>query len=396
MKWIVAHPDTQHSLHSARALKAAGQLQFLFTSISLQRPEWLGPVLQSIHPTSHARLSQHRAHLGLSAEDIRVFPAHFLAARLGSRVWGMSQATFGRRAGRLAIEEGAGVMAFNTNAVETFRLLRHAKLPGVLDQTIAHRRWSLRVGQAECDAFPEWRDQWDAPDWRIALEDEELELADAILCGSEFCANTLHQEGVPPSKLKVVHYGTDTQRFTPARDPRPAGFPVRLLFVGTLSLRKGPHYLLDAASRLRSLGIEVTLVGRSQLSADRLRSYSTFATHRTHTLHGQMPEVYRQHDIYVFPSLVEGSSLSIYEALAAGLPVITTPNSGSIVRDQVEGLIVPPGDIEALTAAIERLVVNRDERVAMGRAARARSESYGDWSHYQERLVKALGQVAGP
>jgi glycosyltransferase involved in cell wall biosynthesis len=391
---IVAHPDTQHSVPAALGLKQAGMLRFLFTSLSLRRPAWLGPALRMLAPSAYERLSQHRSHAGLTRDELRIFPSHLVAMRLGERAWSWSQRQFGRRAGELGVREGCGVMAFNTNAVETFRILKRAGLPCILDQTIAHRRWSDRVGQAECDAFPEWGDSWAAPSWRSELEDEEIALADIVLCGSRFCGRTLEEEGVSGSKLAVVEYGADTARFSPQFEPRPDDGSVRLLFVGTLALRKGFHYLLEAARGLAPLGVTLTAVGAPRVRAEALARHGGVLQLMGHRLHADMPEVYRQHDIYVFPSLVEGSSLSIYEALASGLPVVTTPNAGSIVRDGIEGIIVPPRDVDALTAAIERLARDRDLRIAMGRAARERAVSYGDWTHYGERLVRALRPFA--
>ena len=389
MQVIVAHPDTQHSVRAARGLKRAGLLRFLFTSVSLRRPGWVDPVLRRMAPAARERLAQHRGHADFLPEELRVFPIHLLASRLGERAWASSQTWFGRRAGRLGVREGCGVMAFNTNAVETFRLLKRAGLPCILDQTIAHRRWSDRVGQGECDAFPEWGDSWAAPAWRVKQEDEELALADLVLCGSAFCAGTVVESGVPESKVAVVEYGADTSAFSPRADPR-ATQGVRLLFVGTLSLRKGIHYLLEAAQRLQGLGVRVTTIGGANVRPEPLARYADVLDRPGFRLHGEMPQLYREHDIYVFPSLVEGSSLSIYEAMASGLPVVTTPNAGSIVRDGVDGLIVPPRDVDALTAAVERLVRDEELRITMGRNALERARTFGDWSHYGDRLAMTV------
>lgn len=389
MHLVVAHPDTQHSVHAALGLKRAGMLRCLLTSASLRRPAWLDPALRRVAPSLRERLAQHRGHEGFTAEELRVFPLHLVASRMGARSWAWSQALFGRRAGRLGIREGCGVMAFNTNALETFRLLKRAGLPCILDQTIAYRRWSDEVGQRACDENPEWGDSWAAPAWRAEEEDEELALADLVLCGSEFCKRTLISGGVPPSKIAVAEYGADTARFTPRATPGASG-AVRLLFVGTLALRKGIHHLLEAVRRLQRRGVRLTAAGATCVRPEMLRRYADVLEVTGFRLHGEMPALYRDHDLYVFPSLVEGSSLSIYEAMASGLPVVTTPNAGSIVRDGVDGFIVPPGDVDGLASAIERLVEDRDLRLAMGRSAVERARSYGDWRHYGDRLAGAI------
>lgn len=393
MAIVVAHPDTQHSVPAARGLKSAGLLECLCTSFSLKRPEWLGKVFRPLAPSAYRRLAQHHGHAGLSSSDLRVLPLR-LAARWAPSLDRFTRSAFGHAAAGIAVRRDAGLMAFNSNAVAAFRRLEGRGLPCILDQTIAHRRWRDRVGSEELAAFPGWAVPMHAqptPRYWVSEAEEEVARADVILCGSEFCASTMITAGVPRDKLAIVEYGADTERFSPATDPgRTKGSGTRLLFVGALVLRKGVPYLLEAVKRLQPLQPRLTLAGIVGVQQEKLRAYSACIDVRGAVLHADMPELYRSHDVYVFPSLVEGSSLSIYEALASGLPVITTPNSGSIVRDGIEGIIVPPRDAEALAAAIERLATNPELRTEMGRAARRRATEYGDWKHYGERLASTI------
>ena len=253
MTIIVAHPDTQHSVHAARGLRRAGLLEYLFTSFSLQRPALLAAVLEALTPRYHLRLAQHRGHQDFGPDELRVFPAHLVATRLGRRWASVTRRAFARAAARMAIRRQAGVMAFNSNATETFRLLEGRGLACILDQSIAHRRWRERVGAEEMAAFPGWereRDRRDPVSQVLADEDEEVARADLILCGSEFCAETMIQEGVDPRKVAIVEYGADTDKFTPALRARESREGVRLLFVGALVLRKGVPYLLEAVKQV--------------------------------------------------------------------------------------------------------------------------------------------------
>jgi alpha-maltose-1-phosphate synthase len=389
VKFIVAHPGTQHSVRAALGLKQAGLLRFFLTSLSLKRPPGLGAILRVVVPNAYERLVQHRAHEGLYSKEIRVAPLHLVATKIGPRAWMASRRRFGRLAGRLGVRERCGVMAFDGNAAETFKILKEEGLPCILDQTIAHRRWSVRVGQAECEAFPEWGDRWGATEELMELEEEEQGLADTILCGSQFCADTMSAEGVSADKLQVVEYGANTSRFSPLVGARADG-PVRLLFVGALNLRKGFHYYAKVAASLEGLDVQASAAGSLRVRPETLAPYLGVLKILGRRLYADMPEVYRSHDIYVFPTLVEGSSLSIYEALASGLPVVTTPNAGSIVRDGVEGFVVPARDPEALHLAVERLVRDPELRREMGRAARLRALAIGDWAHYGMRLAEAV------
>ncbi len=393
MPIIVAHPGTQHSTHAARGLQRAGLLDCLFTSFSLQRSGCLASAIKTLAPSTHERLSQFRQHPGLSREELRVFPAYLLAERFGQSCRRVASRAFARAAGRLALRHGAGVLAFDTNATETFRILSGRGLPRILDQSATHRRWRERLDAEERERYPAWNRSrtWavTAPEV-VAEEVEELELADLVLCGSEFCASTLVAEGVKSEKVAVVPYGADTTRFAPGEECGEGGGEIRLLFVGALALRKGIFYLLEALKRVARLRVKLTLAGQLQVDEDALRPYADVIDTPGRLRHNHMPDLYRQHDVYVFPSLAEGSSLSIYEAMASGLPVIATSSSGSIVRDGVEGFVIRPRDVDGLVAAIEKLARHPELRLEMGRAARRRAVEFGDWTHYGERLANTI------
>ncbi|MBM4147417.1 MAG: glycosyltransferase, partial [Lentisphaerae bacterium] len=95
-------------------------------------------------------------------------------------------------------------------------------------------------------------------------------------------------------------------------------------------------------------------------------------------------------DIFLLPSVCEGSATVVYEALGAGLPVVCTPNTGSVVRDGVEGHVVPVSDAEAVSAAVERLVWDSELRTRMGQAAARRASEFSV-QEYGKRLLRATG-----
>ncbi len=119
---------------------------------------------------------------------------------------------------------------------------------------------------------------------------------------------------------------------------------------------------------------------------DVLRAYADLPGIRTVGFLNTPAEAYQQSDIFVFPSIEEGSALVTYEALACGLPVVTTPNAGSVVRDGVEGFIVPIRDPDALAERMERLRTDVRLRREMGKAARRRAEEF-PWERHGEQLA---------
>lgn len=186
-----------------------------------------------------------------------------------------------------------------------------------------------------------------------------------------------------PGAVTVIPHGVAEYcfRFPSARDVGDG--PVRLLFVGRWSEAKGVRDLVTAVDSVLGDGQRVTLtaagVGLQQAEVlatvpARVREVMTVRPHVPHT---ELPRVYGEHDVFVFPSLAEGFGLVVAEAMAAGRPVITTPvGVGTALRHGVDSLIVPPRDPSALADAIRLLAVNRWLRARLGAPARRAAERY--------------------
>ena len=147
-----------------------------------------------------------------------------------------------------------------------------------------------------------------------------------------------------------------------------------MLFVGSVGLRKGSHYLAEATRLLqrRRLLIDTRVVGPFDLD---LIARTEF---RGPSYIGQIPraliiEEFLQADIFVFPTLCDSFGIVQLEAMACGVPVITTPNCGAVVRDGVDGFVVPIRDAEAIADKVELLLADRALRERIGRNARARA-----------------------
>jgi glycosyltransferase involved in cell wall biosynthesis len=160
-----------------------------------------------------------------------------------------------------------------------------------------------------------------------------------------------------------------------------------------VGLLKGSHYLAAAARILteRKVLCDIHVVGpiTKHQRCDPLFEGPEYI--------GQVPRSSVQSeflaaDVFVLPTLSDGFALSHLEALACGVPVITTPNCGSVVRDGVDGLIVPIRDPVALANAIEKIITNPDLRSRMSLSARARAREH-TWEQYSERLMRAFSKL---
>jgi len=212
---------------------------------------------------------------------------------------------------------------------------------------------------------------------------EEYDLADLLVVLSETAAETFRVQGFPEEKLFYLPRGVDVDRFKPG--PRPEVF--RAIFSGALIERKGIHHLLEAWHRLNLAKAELWLVGSVHDEAkphlkkfwrDNIRVIG-FAKN---------PEQYlSQSTVHVFPSQCEGSAKVTYEAAACGLPQITTRESGDVVVDGVEGMIIPPANVDALADAIRHLYDHPEIVERMSVAARRRVVENFTWDHFRERLL---------
>ena len=222
----------------------------------------------------------------------------------------------------------------------------------------------------------------------------ELERADRVLVPSEHAYRSFVAEGFERERLIRLPFGADLERYRP-RPERPPG-PFRVLFVGDCSVGKGVVYLLQAWEALAWTGAELWLAGRVPREAEPLlRRHRALAGVRWLGFVADPAPVYAAADVFVLPSLDEGSALVCYEALACGLPVVTTPNAGSVVREGREGFLVPSRDVAALCERLEKLRAEPELRRELGRAARERAEEFS-WDRYGDALARAVREHASP
>jgi glycosyltransferase involved in cell wall biosynthesis len=217
---------------------------------------------------------------------------------------------------------------------------------------------------------------------------EEYDTADLLLVLSQKAEETFLFAGIPKEKLFRMTRGVDTNRFHPGT--KPPFF--RALFVGALIKRKGVHLLLEAWKRLRLPKAELWLVGHPhpEIEPD-LRELPESV--KILGFSRKVEELYRQSTAFVFPSECEGSAKATYEAAASGLAQITTRESGDVVTDNVNGIIVPPNNMEALTEAILKLYRSPELVDRMGSAGRERAVNKLTWDHFRQRVHEAYRAV---
>lgn len=390
-----------------RIFENLGRLERLNTDICASRgwPRALAMMPRGALPASLRRLAGRIPH-GIPPHKIRCFETIGLEAvirrMLTPTIAVDTEVALeaGRAFSRAVVAEGFGeASAFYGMSGECLEQLHAARGQGLwsaVEQVIAPRSVADRLVAHENERHPGWET---APD-EVPLareyaqrEADEWKVADIVVCASEFVRDGIAAAGGPVERCVVVPYGVDATTAPPSLSrPRLPG-RLRVLTVGAACLRKGTPDVLTTALRLAKEASFRFVGPIDQLPAVRQRQLAEGVTVTGQVPRSEIPAQYEWADIFFLPSICEGSATVIYEALAAGLPVVTTPNAGSVVRDGIDGFVCAAGDVDALSAAIARLAADPDLVMWMGRNARARAAEF-DVAAYGRRLWAAFDPAA--
>ncbi len=233
------------------------------------------------------------------------------------------------------------------------------------------------------------------PKWGVEREIAEYETADAVVVPSTFCKQTFIEQGVPKEKVYVCPYGVDLKLFHPV--PKEDN-KFRVIFVGTFSIQKGIGYLFEAMRPLVKKGlVELWLVGGPSPEAKEIlaRNENIFVNKGFHP-RSELKWFYSQADVLVLPSVQEGLALVQAQAMACGLPVIATENTGArdLFTDGVEGFIIPIRDPVAIREKVLWMLDHPKERKEMGERALETVKTMGGWKQYGEVMVRMYDILA--
>jgi glycosyltransferase involved in cell wall biosynthesis len=228
----------------------------------------------------------------------------------------------------------------------------------------------------------------------VERELREYQEADFISIPSLFVKETFLQRGVPAAKLLHVPFGVDLTNFYPI--PK-VDKTFRVIHCGNLSLRKGVHYLLQAFWELKLPGAELWLIGSlpeeirpflKQFASPAIRHLGPFPEPELH-------KYYSQGSVFCLASIEEGLAMVQVQAMACGLPLIITTNTGGadLVREGREGFILPIRDVAALKEKILYCYENQEEVRRMGEAARERVRTGFTWADYGDKMMDCYRRI---
>ena len=405
----LSHPGTGPFVQNAvRALHEAGLLSVYVTTFHYDRKSPLGRFLRTAMGLAMPNAEQQLARRVISEVPREMIRSHPLPEMIRmaalkatspittDRVWEVTEKWFDSLVARHHLDGTDAVYAYEHAALATFEAQKARGGWCFYDMPICHHATTRRWVGGEYEKYPELatpyeRHRMALADKRNLRKDAELTLADRVIAASKFVRDSLVDAGVEPERIWQIPSGAPPVD-TATRGPDPRKFV--FIMAGHLSVRKGTHYLLEGWRKLAPpANSELWLIGNWQLPESMKRELPANIRFTPTIPRAELYARFDRANVLVFPTLAEGLALTPLQAMARGLTVITTPNSGceTFIRSGENGWLVPPCDAEALASAMACALARRADTEAMGRAA-AETVARWQWSDYRAALGTAVSR----
>jgi glycosyltransferase involved in cell wall biosynthesis len=285
------------------------------------------------------------------------------------------------------------VIGFDTSSWVLSERCRELSIPFVLDRSSPHPISNISVCSRLALKYPDWKHTtFVKPQKFLEIEELEHRLATRIVAASSFTKETLCESGVDPNKILVIPYGINLKNFKTFQFKQDR--PFRFIYVGGINARKGVPDLLKAWQSLNLPNSELWLVGSINIYVSPLLQNIAGLCLKGQVAHRDMPSLYSQCDVLVFPSYFDGFGMVLLEALACGLYVITTEATGGpdVLTDAKAGVVVASGAVEDLKHAMRAAWIHRPKSDSKCNASRSLAKKFS-WTTYGERwnaLVHSL------
>jgi len=316
---------------------------------------------------------------------------------LGSlRTFALHDAIVARRLRKIAGQVDI-VHTWPLGALRTLKAARELGIPAVLERPNANTRFAYEVVQRECErlgvALPPAHEHAYKPEV-LRIEEEEYQLADALLCPSDFVRWTFLDQGFSPGKLVRHQYGFDERVYFPSKEPHAAAQGITMMFAGGCAPRKGLHYALDAWLKSPAHQTGTFLIAGAFVPgyAEKLSPMLSHPSVQVLGHRSDLPELMRKCDVLVLPSIEEGSALVTHEARGSGCVLLVSEAAGAICEHLKTGLVHSVGDAAALTKHITML---HEDRALLEMLRRASLDTAHEitWTAAGARLLQVYREV---
>lgn len=296
-----------------------------------------------------------------------------------------------------------GLYGYEYGALAMFKRAKESGLRTFYDLPSPEHDFVERLLAPEFDRFPELKTPYRHRIERLHAERterrrQEWEMSDLVVTNSRFTADSWNSAGWGAKPVAIIPYGAPP--VSAESEPPIGSGPLRCLWAGTFSVRKGAHYLIDAVRELKLKPdlLTIDVYGAVTLPESLLAKVPENIRFKGSVPRPELLVAMGKSDLLLFPTLCDGFGLVANEAFSQGLPVLTTARAGAadLIRPGVNGWLVEPGDAAALAAGINRVMDERTNLPAMREAARSTAAEW-QWSDYRRAVAAAVAaQMASP
>lgn len=411
-KIIVAHPGRQHSFRLAEALERHDMLfKYATTVYDSSNSFWMKLTKLFIHGDNLNRANKRKM---TTVDDSKIVQFCELLGLILLLVYRIDKSQrfarnfskfvsnyFQRKLANYIIKNNIGiVISYDCNSSLLFDILKEKapKVIKIIDDAHPNRNYLYKVYNDILETAGEFAKTYQACGYLTDKEcaeafGDESKKADLHIVASHFSMNSVLFNGFKEDQIILAPYGVSNTSFKPTEKDYDQGLNV--LFVGEVNQRKGIAQILESARQLKINGcndIEFNIVGGgADLCSELYEPYKSVVHFRGRVSFVDLQKYYGLSHIFVFPSVGEGFGLVILEALAAGLPVITSRNCGGpdVIQDGYNGFLIDAGNTEQLTEKILWFYQHKELLPQMSNNA-VQSVSQMTWEHYGDNLVKQL------
>lgn len=405
MKGIIASPNIAPFIReSVLAYEEAGMLDNFCTTVYFHPDKKTHAILSANSKKLEAELKRRRLdqlsikHIKslLFPELLRIGASRYSNALLADKIWEWAEKYFDRWVSKKIRQHTSFIHVYEHAALTSLKVSKARNILSIYEQPSQHHHYFTEVVAEQLKQYPELGSDEIAllhnekAERRNLRRDEELDLAAYILCNSSFTRKTLIKAGIAENKILTIPYGFPETFYIKIEK----GKKIRFLYAGNMSLRKGIHLLLQSWKALNTQNAELYLVGKNQLPDFFWQDLPENIIRVNNLPQEEYFKVLAGADIFVMPTLADGFGMVISEAMAMGIPVLTTTASAGpdIIKHEEDGLLIPSNDIEALKSMIEWCMNNKEQLHLMGAKAIEKAKIY-PWSAYRKSLSDTVSKL---
>jgi len=280
--------------------------------------------------------------------------------------------------------------AYEDGCSDSFARAKELGIQCSYELPIAHWATVRRLLAEEAERYPEWEPTLEStrePEEKLCRKEKELRLADRITCPSQFVLDSIPSGIRQKIPCQISPFGSPTcESLDSLESPCKKNF--ELLFVGSMSQRKGLADVFNSMKLLKKEPIKLSILGQPSMPKEFYRKQFSEFEYFPPRSNQKVREIMKTHDALVLPSIVEGRALVQQEALSCGLPIIVTPNSGGedLVMEGTTGHLVPIRSPEKIAEAIRAMIENKIHKEEIRKLCQIKAKQYS-WVNYAQRII---------